>query len=330
MPDPGAFTIDVTPDETGVRLDSFVASQYPDISRSHAARLALAGSITVNGSSKKPGYRVRAGDRVEGILPAPEPIQLKPEPIPLSILYEDSHLLVINKQPGMVVHPAPGHTSGTLVNGLLYHCPDLGGIGGLLRPGIVHRLDKDTSGVMVIAKNAAAQDHLAEQFALRSIRKHYQALVHGCPQADRGRIRLPIGRHRVDRKRMSTAGGGRMRMAETLWSVKKRFSEFTLLELELKTGRTHQARVHCQSMGHPIVGDPVYGGRKTGRKFCGECENRIHAVRRQMLHARRLELDHPASGQRMTFTAPVAEDMARLLECLRGAAQKKSDTDEHG
>lgn len=323
MPVSGAFTLDVLPIEAGMRLDSFAAYRHPELSRSHAASLILEGLITVNGKARKPGYRLRAGDRIDGSIPAPVPIQLEPETIRLDIIFEDPSLIVINKAPGMVVHPAPGHFSGTLVNALLHHCPGLQGIGGALRPGIVHRLDKDTSGVMVVAKTAAAQAHLADQFASRTIGKLYQAVVYGCPEADSGIIRLPIGRHPVDRKRMSTIAGGNMRPAETHWFVKERFNGLSLLELNLKTGRTHQARVHCQAMGHPVVGDPVYAGRHCGRSLSPTFKALLKAVDRQMLHAWQLELNHPAAGEKMRFTAPTAPDMAGLIDQLRSYASSR-------
>lgn len=317
MPYPGTFTIDVEPADAGTRLDAFIASQFIDLSRSHCANLIQGHLITVHGEFKKPGYRVKAGDRIEGQIPPPRPIHLQPEPIHLDILFQDSHLIVINKQPGLVVHPAPGHASGTLVNGLLHHCPKLGGIGGELRPGIVHRLDKDTSGVLVVAKNGISQAHLAEQFALRTIGKMYIALVYGSPAANEGVITLPIGRHPVDRKRMSTSGRGKVRSAVTRWNVRERFSGLSCLGLELKTGRTHQARVHCLALGHPVVGDPVYGSRKVGRNLPRDRAALVRQTDRQMLHAWRLELYHPATGERMIFEAPLAEDMARLVVELR-------------
>ena len=317
MPNPGPFTIDVEPTDAGMRLDAYIASQFTELSRSHAANLIQGHLITVRGEFKKPGYRVKAGDRVDGQIPPPQPIDLQPEPIHLDILFEDSHLIVINKQPGLVVHPAPGHASGTLVNGLLHHCPEMGGIGGELRPGIVHRLDKDTSGVLVVAKNSISQANLAEQFALRTIGKTYMALVYGNPSANQGVITLPIGRHPVDRKRMSTSGRGKVRSAETRWNVRERFSGLSCLGLELKTGRTHQARVHCLALGHPLVGDPVYGSRKVDRNLPRDSAALVRQIERQMLHAWRLELNHPLTDKRMMFEAPPAEDMARLLEELR-------------
>ena len=239
-------------------------------------------------------------------------------------MYQDSHIVVLNKQAGLVVHPAPGHGSGTLVNALLHHCPDLEGIGGEIRPGIVHRLDKDTSGTIVIAKNAGAHERLARQFKDRTVQKRYLALVYGELHQDEGMITLPIGRHPVHRKRMSTITRTG-RSAETSWRVRERFQGVTLIELTLKTGRTHQIRVHCTSMGHPIVGDKVYSSRKwlkdTARLISGDSSSKLAVLKtvpRQMLHAWRLGLTHPHTGEFMTFESPIPEDMEALVERLEG------------
>jgi 23S rRNA pseudouridine1911/1915/1917 synthase len=256
---------------------------------------------------KKSGYRVRAGEQIKGFIPPPEPVRFHPEPIPLDILYEDMHLIVVNKPPGLVVHPAPGHHSGTLVNGLLYHCPNLEGIGTKLRPGIVHRLDKDTSGTLVVAKTGFVHHHLSDQFKSRRIEKKYLALVLGEPRADSGTISDPIGRHPIHRKRMSTTSR-KGREAETRWRVRKRIEGATLLELDLKTGRTHQIRVHCAAIHHPIIGDPVYGYRRISKQI---------SAPRQMLHAWRLGFFHPATGEWMRFESPIPEDMQDLMNALR-------------
>jgi 23S rRNA pseudouridine1911/1915/1917 synthase len=322
----GAFTIIVEESDTGRRLDTVVASRLPDCSRSLAATLIANQTILVDQQAKKPGYRIKFGDRIQGHIPAPEPVNFEPEPIPLQILYQDSHIIVINKQPGIVVHPAPGHRNGTLVNALLYHCPDLGAIGGEIRPGIVHRLDKDTTGAMVVAKRADSQEELARQFKAREVRKKYLALVYGDVKSDTGEIKLPIGRHPVDRKRMSvTTRKGRT--AETAWKVRERYKGATLLELILKTGRTHQIRVHCTAMGHPIVGDQVYHSRKwlkdINRFPSGDSSSmtaQLQAIPRQMLHAWRLGFTHPHSGKEMTFEAPIATDMETVIEKLRRMA----------
>ena len=322
----GAFTIIVEEADSGRRLDTVVAARLPGCSRSLAAALIAGQKILVDQQSKKPGYRTKFGDKIEGRLPAPELVDFKPEPIPLDILYQDSHIIVINKQPGIVVHPAAGHRSGTLVNALLFHCPDLGAIGGEIRPGIVHRLDKDTTGTMVIAKNAKAQEELSRQFKAREVQKKYLALVYGDLQSEAGEIKLPIGRHPVDRKRMSTTTR-KGRPAETFWQVRQRLRGITLLELNLKTGRTHQIRVHCTAMGHPVVGDQVYHSRKwlrdMDRLYPAESvaiTARLKAIPRQMLHAWRLQFVHPHSGKDMTFESPLPTDMETVIEELRRMA----------
>ncbi len=299
-----------------------VASFLSDCTRTFVAGLITDEHIRVDGLLKKPGYRVKSGQKISGVIPPPVPVEFKPEPIPIDILYEDDHIIVVNKQPGLVVHPAPGHFSGTLVNGLLYHCPDLGGIGGELRPGIVHRLDKDTSGSMIVAKNDAAHTRLSRQFKSRKIQKQYLALVYGNVKTATGSIKLPIGRHPVDRKRMSTASP-RGRAAETAWRVKEQFQGFTLLEVDLKTGRTHQIRVHCAAMHHPIVGDKIYRPRKLektiarGHKQSDKILQLLKSVNRQMLHAWRLGITHPETETRMSFESPLPEDMAQLIKKIR-------------
>jgi 23S rRNA pseudouridine1911/1915/1917 synthase len=314
MHDPSVFTILVDASDSGKRLDLLVASRIPDCSRSVAANLIRNGKIKVQGDAKKPGYRTKTGDEICGHIPLPEPVLFKPEPIPIDILYEDDDIIVVNKPPGLVVHPAPGHYSGTLVNALLYHCPDLEGIGGEIRPGIVHRLDKDTSGVLVVAKNGRAHHNLALQFKLRRVKKEYLALVHGKMESDSGTILLPIGRHPVDRKKMSTRSRT-SRVAETIWQVKEKFDKATLVELNLKTGRTHQIRVHFAAINHPIVGDPVYGGRKAGKKV-EYGKNLFISVPRQMLHARRLGFTHPETQKTLSFEAPIPLDIGYVLKKL--------------
>jgi len=323
MPVNGAFDILADESDQGRRFDAVLAAHLPDCSRSLAVNLIVDHKILVDGRPKKPGYRVKSGDEIRGRIPAPGQVEYKPEPIPLHILFEDSHIVVLNKPAGLVVHPAPGHSSGTLVNALLYHCSDLEGIGGEIRPGIVHRLDKDTSGTMVVAKNAAALEALAKQFKARTVQKKYLTLVYGEYQSDEGTIKLSIGRHPVHRKRMSTITR-KGRPAETSWRVHERFQGITLLELTLKTGRTHQIRVHCVTMGHPIVGDPVYRSRKwlqnIDRLFSGKSSSMVawlKAVPRQMLHAWRLNLTHPHTGKAMTFESSIPADMEELMEKLR-------------
>jgi 23S rRNA pseudouridine1911/1915/1917 synthase len=319
-----AFSIRVDSSAAGERLDVFVGARLPGCSRSFAAQLIAGGNIQVNDRPQKPGHRLKTGDAVTGCIPPPRPSGFLPEPIPLAILYEDAHIVVINKPSGLVVHPAPGHYSGTLVNGLLYHCPDLGGIGSELRPGIVHRLDKDTSGTLVVAKDGAALDGLNAQFKARTVQKTYLALVHGVMPAAEGTIRLPIGRHPVDRKRMSVTSR-KTRPAETGWRVRSRFPGFTLLEVDLKTGRTHQIRVHCAAVRHPIVGDPVYGKRNASR-VSGDAshQNEINAllatIRHQMLHAWRIGFVHPYTGLAVHFESPLPEDMQTLIDRLQDLA----------
>ncbi len=329
MPPNGAFRVRVTQSDQGKRLDVVVAAHLPACSRSLATSLIAEDKIRVDGQNKKPGYRVRIGEHIEGSIPEPEPIAFQPEPIELDRLFEDRHLIVVNKPPGLVVHPAPGHYSGTLVNALLYHCKDLEGIGAKLRPGIVHRLDKDTSGALVVAKTSAAHEHLSQQFKAREVNKAYLALVFGEPKSDKGVVKLPIGRHPVDRKRMSTQST-KQREAETLWKVSERFNGFTLLLLHLHTGRTHQIRVHCAAIHHPVVGDPVYGPRnllknlRKGKSGIPESViTGLKAIQRQMLHAVRLGFIHPATGEKMEFEAPMPADMAQLLDKLRVSENMK-------
>jgi 23S rRNA pseudouridine1911/1915/1917 synthase len=322
MPAKGVFSIRVKPSDEAKRLDVLVASVLTDLTRTFIAGLITAAHICVDGRPRKPGYRVKSGEQISGVIPPPQPVEFKPEPIPLDVLFEDGHIIVVNKPPGLVVHPAPGHFSGTLVNGLLNHCPDLGGIGGELRPGIVHRLDKDTSGTLVIAKNDAAHTHLARQFKARQVQKEYLALVHGDVQSASGTVNLPIGRHPVHRKRMS-AFSPRGRSAQTDWTVKERFRRATLLVLNLKTGRTHQIRVHCAALHHPIVGDAVYRPRKleimpaAGHQPPDEISRLLKSAGRQMLHAWRLRFIHPHTGKTMLFESAVPPDMQALIDALR-------------
>jgi 23S rRNA pseudouridine1911/1915/1917 synthase len=321
MPSLGTFRITVEAAETGQRLDALVASRIDECSRSLAAHLINDEKITVNGSVKKPGYRVRAKDSIEGRIPAAKPLQIEPQAIELDILYEDADLIVLNKQPGIVVHPAPGHPSGTLVNALLHHCPEIGSIGIEQRPGIIHRLDKDTSGVLVIAKNVGAHAHVSRQFSARTVRKTYLALVSGKMRPPAGTVELPIGRHPTDRKRMSTRTR-RPRTAETEWKVREDYREISLLELVLKTGRTHQARVHCAAMGHPVVGDPVYGRSKFLRHLSGPYQALTRDIKRQMLHAWRLACLHPRTTRPLQFEAALPPDMHHVIEKLRQISKK--------
>jgi 23S rRNA pseudouridine1911/1915/1917 synthase len=315
MHDQSAFTILVEPPDSGKRLDLYIASCISDCSRSVATHLIRNGTIRVQGMVRKPGYRIKAGDEICGCIPPPTPVLSKPEPIPIEILHEDDDIIVINKQPGLVVHPAPGHHSGTLVNALLYHCPKLEGIGGALRPGIVHRLDKDTSGVLVVAKNDRAHHHLSKQFKSRQVKKQYLALVYGKMESDSGSVSLSIGRHPVDRKKMST-NSRKSRVAETTWQIRERFELASLIEVNLKTGRTHQIRVHCAAIKHPVMGDNVYGPRKTGKNVTYG-KNLFGSVTRQMLHAWRIVITHPVTEAMVSFEAPIPPDMQAVITALR-------------
>jgi len=309
------FSFETDAADVGRRFDHVVTLRLGTQSRSRIGALIREGWIRAGGEIRKPGYRLKSGDNIEGRIPPPPPTLLTAEPIPLTILYQDRHIIVIDKPAGLVVHPAPGNLQGTLVNALLHQCPDIEGIGGEGRPGIVHRLDKQTTGVMVVAKNMAAHRFLSRQFKDRRITKHYAALVYGEMSAAAGTIRLPIGRHPVDRKKMSTAGR-RGRAAETRWTVRERFRGATLLDLLLKTGRTHQIRVHCAAIHHPVVGDPVYGGRKHHTPSGTVLERCVKAVDRQMLHARQLGFLHPGDETFVTFAAPLPPDMQAVLKCL--------------
>ncbi len=303
------------PHELGMRLDTYLG-QVSELSRSAAARLIESGAVLVSGATVSKKYLIREGDRIELTLPEPEDYELSPEDIPLDIVYEDDDIIVINKPSGMVVHPAPGNYSGTLVNALLYHCKgSLSGIGGLRRPGIVHRIDKDTSGLLVVAKCDFAHAKLSAELAYHGIEREYRALVVGGFRDGAGKVDLPIGRHPKDRKKMAvlTAPGAIARPAVTHYEVLQSFGGISYLALRLETGRTHQIRVHMSHLGHPLLGDEVYGGGKT------QFEKRHSALLSgQALHAARLSLTHPRSGERMSFECPLPKEFARLLEILRG------------
>jgi len=313
-----ALSFSATGPEAGRRLDTVIAGRSPELSRSYAGRLIRAGRVTVNRLPRKPGYVIKSGDIVRAEIPPPEPIDCAPEPIPLSLLHEDGHVIVLNKPPGLVVHPGPGHRTGTLVNALLYHCRDLAGIGGELRPGIVHRLDKDTSGTMVVAKSDMAAESLCSQFKKRQVEKRYLALVYGKMKASAGVIDLPIGRHPLDRKKMSTRSR-RSRSTETRWRRREIFHGATLIDVDLKTGRTHQIRVHSAAMGHPVVGDTTYGGKRRWKEVPSrDVQHILGSVKRQMLHAWQIAFLHPDTQKPMRFQSPVPEDMASVMESLRG------------
>lgn len=309
--------------ESGMRLDAYLSLHIETFSRSRAADLIRQGNVLVDEVHRKAAYRVKTDDHVTGCLPAPKDVDIVSEPIPLDILFEDRHLIVLNKPAGVVVHPSAGHPNGTLVNGLLHHCPDLEGIGSEKRPGIVHRLDKETTGALVVAKSDSAHQGLSAQFKDRLVQKAYLALVAGMPVQSSGTIDSPLGRHRQERKKMAVvAHGGRE--ALTLWRISERFPGAALLAVTLKTGRTHQIRVHCLSMGHPIIGDPVYGRRRSVLRQAGNIPGLYEIVRplkRQMLHAHRLEFVHPVSGERLAFKADLPEEMQSTLDALRRLKQ---------
>ena len=292
-------------DKDGERLDVFLVRQQPELSRAHVQKIIASGDVLVDGRARKANFKLKAGASVSFKLPEAAPIEVKPEDIPLDILYEDEDIIVVNKSRGMVVHPAAGVDSGTLVNALLFHCHDLSGINGEIRPGIVHRLDKDTSGVMVAAKNDKAHLNLAEQIGMKTAHRSYLAVVHGNIKEEAGIIKGDIGRHPTDRKRMAIVQENG-KPAVTHFKVLERFGDYTLVECRLETGRTHQIRVHMTSIGHPLVNDPKYG----------RCKSPF-GIKGQALHSRQLTLKHPATGEEMTFEAPLPEDMEKILAALR-------------
>lgn len=298
------------------RLDAYLAQQPGLPSRSHLKRLIEDGLALVNGNRVKPSAKLRPGDKIEVMVPDPEPDWPEPESMPLTVLYEDRHLIVIDKPAGLTVHPAGGKTSGTLVNALLHHCKDLSGIGGRLKPGIVHRLDKLTSGVMVAAKTDLAHKGLAQQFKEHSIKRRYIALVHGATEKNSGTITSMISRGRRHRLKM-TGMAGRGKSSVTHWSVRMRYPGFTLLECRLETGRTHQIRVHLSESGHPLVGDPLYGkGREPSARLSQEVRSAVRSLKRQALHANVLGFQHPASGEYIEFVSDPPADFLAVLSAL--------------
>ena len=310
--------LEAGPDADGERLDRWLAGAVAGMTRSHARRLIDGGHVTVDGEPARPAHRLRPGAIVRLEEPEPEPSGVEPQAIPLRILHEDEEILVLDKPAGLVIHPAAGNPDGTLVNALLHHCRGrLSGIGGVERPGIVHRLDKDTTGVMVVAKTDRAHLALTRAFQWRRVTKTYVAVVYGEPAAPEGVVDAPIGRHPRDRKRMAVVTGGRP--ARTLYRVVERLGGTALLHCRLVTGRTHQVRVHMAHAGHALVGDPLYAGRQW-RNLGEPAASACRRFPRQALHAWRLELDHPVTGERLTFEAPLPPDIQRLLATLREAA----------
>jgi 23S rRNA pseudouridine1911/1915/1917 synthase len=305
-----SYRVTVQESEAGKRIDTFLARKT-GITRSQIQRLMEKGDVLVNGSAAGQNDRVKADDRISLEVSAEETGELTPEPIPLEIFFSDKYVVVVNKPPGMVVYPAAGHAQGTLLNALAHHCRTLATVGAPLRPGVVHRLDKDTSGVMVVATEDSAYYDLVEQFRRRTIKRKYVAVVYGNMNADTGEIALPIGRSESDRKKMSTRVR-RGKEAVTRWKVLERFGIATLLEVRLGTGRTHQIRVHLSSLGHPVLGDRTYG-----RKTEVEIGKKKVPVPRQMLHAEVLGFHHPASGEYMEFSAPLPDDMKTVIKELK-------------
>jgi 23S rRNA pseudouridine1911/1915/1917 synthase len=302
-------TINLQVDSSGDRLDSYLSHQLSDLSRSRLQKLIEGGSVKLNGQlcqAKKTILNV--GDRLQVVIPSSQPLNLEPEAIALDILYEDEHLIIINKPAGLVVHPAPGHENGTLVNALLAHCSNLAGIGGVARPGIVHRLDKDTTGALVVAKSDRAHQHLQAQLKAKTAKREYLGVVYGVPASEGGTIDFPIGRHLSDRKKMAVVPVEKSgREAITHWQILERLGNYTLMQFRLETGRTHQIRVHSAHIGHPIVGDPVYSsGRSVGVNLPG-----------QALHAWKLTLEHPISKEIIEAIAPPPPIFTKLLESLR-------------
>ncbi len=297
-----------TPEDVGTRLDVWLARRLSDLSRSRVQALISAGHVVVAGRKAKASLKVTAGMPVLISIPPPTPVTLAAEDIPLQILHEDDDMLVVNKPPGMVVHPAAGHFTGTLVNALLHRCPNLKGIGGEQRPGIVHRLDKDTSGAIVVAKTDRAMMRLTAQFRRRTILKEYVAIVRGCPVPAKQRVETLIGRNRRDRKRMSAQPTGRGRTAITHLLVVQEIGDVSLVRLRIETGRTHQIRVHMAHIGHPVAGDRQYGGRRE-RSDAGRFP-------RQMLHAETLAFTHPVTGRAVSFKAPLPPDFQSALTAL--------------
>ncbi len=305
----------------GLRLDVWLARRLPDLSRARLQGLIGEGHVLLDGTPARSSARLRAGQTVDVHVPPPAPADPRPEDIPLSIVHEDSHLLVVDKPAGLVVHPGAGAPAGTLVNALLRHIGDLSGVGGVLRPGIVHRLDRDTSGLLVVAKDDPTHRDLVRQFASRSVRKEYLALVHGTPQQPSGEITAPIGRHPVDRKKMAV-DAPRGREARTDWRCEETFDGATLVQVRIHTGRTHQIRVHLASIGHPVVGDATYGGTRTPSSRRGEARSVLASLSRPALHAAALSFTHPATGEALAFSAPLPPDLAAVLERLRAAAAR--------
>lgn len=297
----------VTSEHGGSRFDHFLVQFIPEISRTHLIHSIREGMLSVDGKKKKSSYRLKPGENISGTIFQPSPPVLIAQKVPFDVLLEDEHLLILSKPPGIVVHPASGNPDGTLVNGLIYHCREIAEVGEQIRPGIVHRLDKDTSGIMVVAKTEKSHRLLADAFKARTIDKEYLALVFGDFQQSSGRIVAPIGRHPVNRQKMAVCEEGRGRYAASNWEIVEKFqSGVSLLRIRIETGRTHQIRVHMASFGHPVAGDRLYGRARNTSYFP-----------RQMLHAHRLRFTHPISGKKLTVFAPLWPDFQGILDTLR-------------
>lgn len=316
------YRFEVSQENAGSRLDLFLSRMSLELSRNQVQRLIDNNCILVNEKPQKASYRLRSKDQVLVSVPPAPPSQLEPEPLSLDVVFEDDHLIAINKPPGLVVHPATSHRTSTLVHGLLHHCDHLADLGGPLRPGIVHRLDKDTSGIIVVAKENSAYRHLSRQFKEKLVYKEYSALVYGHLRQSSGQFTDPIRRHPKNRKKMGIIAGGRE--ASTLWWLELLFGEVSLVKVVIKTGRTHQIRVHFAHARHPVVGDATYGGKKRVKSVQNPLMRaRLSKVKRQMLHARRLALEHPATGETLDLSAPLPEDMSELIEFLRKYGSEK-------
>ena len=309
-------TLLVLPEEGGQRLDKFISVRLGEVTRTAAEKLIAAGAVSCGGRALPKSYKVQAGDSIAVTIPDPVAADVLPEAIPLAIVYEDEDLLVVNKPKGMVVHPAAGNLSGTLVNALLAHCGEsLSGIGGVIRPGIVHRIDKDTSGLLIVAKNDFAHLRLAEQIKVHSFTRVYEAVVYGSLKQDRGTVEAPIGRHPVDRKKMAVTSQ-HSRPAVTHFEVIARYPGFTHVRLRLETGRTHQIRVHMAYLGHPVAGDSVYGPKKVIEELHGQC-----------LHAKQIGFTHPRDGRWLEFDSELPPYFTAFLEKLRRRAGAKGGPD---
>ena len=301
----GSILLRASEESKNQRLDAFLASSLDGLTRSQATRLIESGEVAVNGRAVGKSYKLAGGEDIAVTLPEPEPVEAVPQDIPLDVVYEDADVIVVNKPSGMVVHPAPGHPDGTLVNALLYHCAGtLSGIGGALRPGIVHRIDRDTSGLIIAAKNDAAHQYLSAQLADHTLARTYECIVVGSLREDRGTVDAPIARHPTDRKRMAVVAGGRE--AVTHWEVIARYPGYTHVRCRLETGRTHQIRVHMAYIGHPILGDTVYGAKKEVPGLTGQC-----------LHAVGLRFLHPRTHEVVELSCPLPEEFTRMLQKIR-------------